>query len=110
MGYDNRQALPDGFELSISDAHTGGQYSVTIQGEIGRGGNCIVYSGLCRGWIGEEQIEKNVVIKEFYPISLSDGIKRDPDMQFTVDTSIKDRFDSRLSNFICPPSFVVCRL
>ena len=100
MSYDTRQALPDGFELTISDEHNGNTCTVAIEKEIARGGSCIVYRGVQRDyWVGNSLVERAVIVKEYYPKEFSSLSSRSGDMVLSVDDTIKDKFSARLDKF-----------
>lgn len=101
MSYDNRIALNTGYELTVTEDHSGNTYKATIENEIGRGGSCLVYSGTLSEWVGDENIDRKVIIKEFYPLELTDMFSRSKDnskLKLT-DASAQATYDSLLSSF-----------
>lgn len=88
-----RVSLPKGYEFNISDDIPSSV--LTINKVIGRGGSCIVYDGIKTEHINEETVDRNVVIKEFYPESIE--IDRLPDMSLKAADS--EMFEILKKNF-----------
>ncbi len=81
---DKRVALDipkEGYELTILDQNVRkgitNTYFVTVQKKISSGGSCLVYQGIQNKSVGGQKAQPcDVIIKEFYPSSLRDQIKR----------------------------------
>ena len=101
MSYDKRTALPENYNFIITDPSNGNKFPVTIEKEIGRGGSCIAYRSTRKLTINDEPLERNVIIKEFYPkefeTSVSRKSKQDPDFDISEDK--QSDFNFRLDIF-----------
>lgn len=101
MNCDSRQPLRE-HTFELIDEKNNNHYTITVHEEINRGGSCIVYWGSRETYIGQEKINKKVIIKEFYPKMFGDlKITRNDDskeLEFDSD-SLKYKFEQRLQRF-----------
>lgn len=63
---DTRTGLPDGTQLSFTNAEQGA-VCYTVHRELGRGGSCIVYDA---SYTNNTRSERRVRVKECYPFKL----------------------------------------
>ncbi len=99
MNYDKRIGLPCKYSLFIEDEKTGNKHSIIIGEEIGRGGSCIVYEGVQLDNVGNEDIERKIIIKEFYPKAFDEIIKRSTDQELIIPEDVVEHFENRLALF-----------
>ena len=96
---DNRISLPKGYDLGIESQDS--FFTVHINDEIGRGGNCIVYKGERSILINEKAIRNSVIVKEFYPAGMEITRSEDSGLQITdqhMFDLLKDHFAKGQSN------------
>ncbi len=101
MCYDKRAALKNDSTLTIKDENNGNSYTFLVKKEIARGGSCIVYEGINTIEVGSAPaVEQNIIIKEFYPRALEEGIERDKDNNnLCVAPDAEEAFEKRLQHF-----------
>ena len=104
MYYDNRKALPKGTSFEIFGEISKNQYLLTIDREAGRGGSSIAYYGTIKNDMGETLVDRPVIIKEFFPKSLSElegyRIKRNTDGIFLdIPKRLQEEFNSQKRSF-----------
>ena len=100
MTYDRRQPLPSGFSFELIEENTNNRYKLTLNEEIGRGGSCLAYSGVLESFVGQEHIDRTVIIKEFYPKRLDFNIVRNNNIELVFDfDSTRNSFELELKNF-----------
>ena len=100
MSYDKRQPLPCGFAFELIEETSQNHYTITTSEEIGRGGSCIVYCGAIENFVGQEHVDKTVIIKEFYPKRLDSNIVRNNKKELVFDSdSTRESFELELRNF-----------
>lgn len=99
MSYDKRNALVKDHNLVITDENTKNSYSVTVNEEIGRGGSCIVYRGTQNDYVGQEAVNRTVIIKEFYPKTFDSQIRRLDNMDLKIPEEVQELFEDRLGLF-----------
>ena len=85
MNADKRVPLGGNYNLTITDNSTNNSYSFTLNEEIGRGGNCLVYSGIQYYNAGSASETRKVVVREFYPSSIQEKITRNEEGKVTID-------------------------
>ena len=99
MEYDRRQALQTGTVLKILEESSGNRWTAVVGPEIGRGGSCLVYSGVQQGAVGAEAVSRPVIIKEFFPKALDGVLCRNADGSLSCPEEHRQAFEKRLAAF-----------
>ena len=76
---EKRYVLPQGTCLNIRSENDGNFCRVTIEKFCGSGASCMVYSGTQQMDFDGCQGQREVIIKQFYPLKLSDWLRWDPE-------------------------------